>query len=96
LPRNADWALINETVENICVSYGLRVALKASLSKSSGSTHWHLKDGDVIGTLEVTLWPEEHRAWLSVQDGRVGPWIEERVALLQDSFQHKFRIHTAS
>ena len=93
LPRSADCLLVGKTIEEICISSGLRVALKASLSKFSGSTHWHLKHGDDRGTLEVTLWPAKHRAWFSIQDGRIGAWIEKKTAQLQDSFQRAFQNH---
>ncbi len=91
LPRNADYRLVGKTIEEICVSRGLRLTLKASLNKFSGSTHWHFKNGDERGTLEITLWPAKRRAWFSIQDGRVGAWIGEQIALLQDSFQRAFQ-----
>ena len=91
LPRNADCLLVSKTIEEICVSNGLRVTLKATLGKFSGSTHWHVKSGNDKGTLEITLWPAQHRAWFSIQDGRVGAWIEKKVALFQDSFQRVFQ-----
>jgi hypothetical protein len=93
LPRSADYLLVSKTIEEICISGGLRIVLKASLSKFPGSTHWHIKSGDDKGTLEITLWPAKHRLWFSIQDGRVGAWIEKKVGLLQDSFQRAFQSH---
>jgi hypothetical protein len=91
LPRSADYLLVSKTIEEICISSGLRVMLKASLGKFPSSTHWHIKSGADKGTLEITLWPAQHRAWFSIQDGRAGTWIEKKVAMLQDLFQRSFQ-----
>jgi hypothetical protein len=93
LPRNADCLLVSKTIEKICISSGLRVTLKASLSKFPGSTHWHIKRRDDKGTIEITLWPAKHRMWFSIQDGRVGAWIEEKIGFFQGSFQRAFQSH---
>jgi hypothetical protein len=55
----------------------LRITLKGTTASLPGSTHWHLKRGKLAGTLEATLWPQESRFWLSVQEGRRARWIEE-------------------
>jgi hypothetical protein len=91
LPRNADCLLISTIIEEICASCGLRVALKTTLGKFPGSTHWHIKNGNDKGTLEITLWPKQLRAWFSIQGGRDGTWIEEKIVLLQDLFQRAFQ-----
>jgi hypothetical protein len=54
LPRNADCLLIDKTIEEICVSSGLRIRLKTTPGRFSGSTHWHIKHGDNPGTLEIS------------------------------------------
>ena len=93
LPRSADCRLVGKTIEEICISSGLRVTLKTTLGRFSGSTHWHIENGDDKGTLEITLWPAQHQAWFSIQDGRAATWIEKKVALLQDLFQRAFQSH---
>lgn len=90
LPGDVDCELLSETIEEICIASNLRVTLKASLSKCPGSTHWHFKRGNENGTLEITLWPSQHRAWFSIHDGRARAWIREKVASLQGSFQNQF------
>jgi hypothetical protein len=91
LPRNTDCLLIGKTIEEICISNGLKVTLKTTLGRFSGSTHWHIKNGDNKGTMEITLWPAQRRAWFSIQDGRAGAWIEKSIVSLQNSFQRAFR-----
>ena len=82
---------ISKIIEDVCVSCGLRVTLKTTLRKFPDSTHWHFKNGDERGTLEITFWPAQCRAWFSIQGGRGAPWFEDKIALLQDLFQHAFR-----
>ena len=90
LPRNADCLLIGAMIEKVCVSSGLQVALKTTLNKFAGSTHWHFKNGTDKGTLEITWWPAQLRAWFSIQGGRNGKWIDQKVVLLQESFRTAF------
>jgi hypothetical protein len=67
-------------LEAECLAAGLAVTHRGTLARYPGSRHWHLKRGRERGTLEVTLWPEGRRLWLSVQDGRRGDWIEGAMA----------------
>jgi hypothetical protein len=39
------------------------------------------------GTLEITVWPAQHRAWFSVQRGRRAAWIDGEIARLQSSIK---------
>src|SRR5437867_215471 len=91
LPHNANRLPITKIIEQVCVSCGLRVTLRTSLKKFCDSTHWHIKNGDERGTLEITFWPTECRAWFSIQGGRGAPWLEGKIALLQNLFQRAFR-----
>ena len=65
--------LIDETLEQS----GLNVTLRDTLKQYPGCVHWHLKQGRQSGTLELTLWPREHRLWFSVHRNRTAPWLEE-------------------
>ena len=90
LPPNVDRLPVRKIIEDICIAGGLRVTLRTTLKKYRHSIHWHFKNGDESGTLEITFWPAECRAWLSIQAGRDAPWLEARIALLQGSFQRAF------
>jgi len=68
---------------------GLIVTLRGSLKSFPGCTHWHVKNGQERGTLEITAWPREHRAWFSIQSGRKARWIGEKVKLLQELIDSK-------
>ena len=63
-------------VEAAIARGGLRVTLVGTLAQYPGCTHWHLKRGRERGVLELTVWPQQRRVWLSVQDGRNGDWID--------------------
>ena len=70
-------ANVVEALEEASLGCGLRITLKGTTASFPGSTHWHLKRDKAAGTLEATYWPKQNRLWLSVQDGRKAPWIEE-------------------
>jgi hypothetical protein len=62
-------------IEAAIAKLGLLTTLRATLASFPGSIHWHLKRDRQRGTLELTLWPAEHRLWLSVQGARNASWI---------------------
>ncbi len=68
---------IEIVVEQLLLNQGLIVSLKGTLSKHSGSIHWHLIKLDQKGTLELTWWPVRHKLWFQVQSGRKSAWITE-------------------
>ena len=68
--------MIERSIDLAIAQSGLNVTLRASLRKFPGSVHWHVKRGKESGTLEITFWPQEHRAWFTIQAGRKGEWIE--------------------
>jgi hypothetical protein len=70
-------AEVEEVIERCCAAAGLRTQLKGTLAAYPGSVHWHFKRGREPGTLEVTWWPRERRAWISVHANRGAPWVEE-------------------
>jgi hypothetical protein len=69
-------------IEDVCRAEGLKIALKSSLATYSGSIHWHLKRGTGPGTLEITLWPNGRRLWLSIHRRRDAPWVEPTARLV--------------
>ena len=79
LPPAANPAQAEQAVEAALAATGLEVALRGSLRKFPGCIHWHARQPGRSGTLEVTLWPEQHRAWLTIQSGRAAGWIAAKL-----------------
>jgi hypothetical protein len=86
MPRDADFSRVVGIIEETVISSGLQITLKATLGKYPGSTHWHIKNGKERGILEITLWPEQRRAWFSIQDGRKAGWIQPKITVLKRQF----------
>ena len=85
ITSHADCRAIERSIDRAISDTGLNVTMRATLRKFPGCIHWHLKRGQESGTLEITLWPQERRAWFTIQSGRTAPWIEEQLKLLNDS-----------
>ena len=58
-----------------------------TLKKFPGCTHWHARNPGRSGTLELTLWPQQHRAWITIQSGRTAEWITEKLPEIQKALQ---------
>jgi hypothetical protein len=82
IPLPADWLTerAQAEIERAIETCSLSITLRGTLRKYPGSKHWHLKKAACKGTLEITYWPQEQRAWCSVQRGRQGEWIEAAIA----------------
>ncbi len=72
----SDADLTADRLEDACLALSLRIRLKTSLKSFSGCTHWHFKlvGTKNAGTLELTWWPAQGRAWLKIARGRAGDW----------------------
>ncbi len=70
----SDWP---KKVEGLAQELNLTITLCGTLKSFPGSIHWHMKQGKAQGVLEVTV--HKDRAWISVQDGRKGEWIEDAI-----------------
>lgn len=66
--RNCDFDSAEGIIERIWSKEGLRLTMKGTLSRHPGSVHWHYKEGDHKGTLELTRDVSERRIWAKVQD----------------------------
>ena len=88
LPHDIDADVVDAFDEMIAQS-GLTVTLRDSLRAFPGCVHWHLKKGREAGTLELTLWPSERRAWFSVHRGRTAPWIDAELERLGNALQQR-------
>lgn len=84
VPLDADIKQVEQLIEACCAEEGLHITLKGTLSKYPGCIHYHYKKGTERGTLEITIWPKEHRIWFSVQAGRTADWIIESLSQLEE------------
>lgn len=67
-------------VDNWIVAQKLKCTMRAPLVKFSGSTHWHIQQPGVSGTLEITVWPQAHKFWASIRSNRYADWMENAMA----------------
>jgi hypothetical protein len=91
LPPEVDCGALERIIDEAIAQSGLRTVLRGSLKKFPGCIHWHVKQGGQSGTLEITLWPQQHRAWFTIQSGRAAPWIEAEIDRLADLLQDRLR-----
>jgi hypothetical protein len=89
LPANFDGGAIELAIDQTLDETGLTVSLRSTLKKFRGCVHWHVKHGCEAGTLEITLWPPERRAWFTIQDGRRAAWIDAKLKLVSEQLQRK-------
>jgi len=79
LPPDVSLEEMAAAIDRAIVHVGLSVTLRGSLKKFPGCTHWHAKLGRQAGTLEITLWPQQRRAWFTIQNGRAASWIADQM-----------------
>jgi len=89
LTSPATCARIERSIDQAIADVGLNVTLRTSLRKFPGSVHWHVKHGRESGTLEITFWPLERRAWFTIQSGRRADWIEQQQNLLLQAIRRR-------
>ena len=85
LPRRANLHKVKKAIEATLVAVGLEVSMRGTLKKFPGCIHWHAKSAGRSGTLELTLWPQQHRAWMSIQSGRAANWIPKKLPEVQNA-----------
>ena len=88
VPQDVDSSLVTDAIEHALAELGLTVTLRGSLKKFPNCIHWHAKNGQQSGTLEITYWPQERRAWFTVQNGRTADWIDAKIDFLQKLLQN--------
>ena len=93
LPRRANLAQVEKSIDATLAAVGLQVSLRGTLKKFPGCLHWHAKTAGQSGTLELTLWPQQHRAWISIQGGRTAAWITRKLPEIQDALQRHLAPH---
>ena len=89
-PEDADSTEVVQLVERLCDEEGLVLKTKRPLRTLPGSTHWHWRHEQSVGTLEVTLWPGGSIVWLSVHANRVGPWTRGTAIRLGRAIKKEF------
>lgn len=89
LPARASDEAITATIDDAIAAAGLQVALRDTLKQYRGCLHWHVKPPRVAGTLEITFWPAQHRAWFSLQQRRQAPWIAGTLVQLRSAIEQR-------
>ena len=89
LPPRVNLSKVEKSIDETLAAVGLQVSLRGTLKKFPGCIHWHLKSPGMLGTLELTLWPQQHRAWISIQSGRAADWITETLPEIQKLLEAK-------
>ena len=89
LQPEANLGMVESAIEASLAAGGLEVSLRGTLKKHAGCIHWHAKSPGQSGTLEVTLWPQQRRAWFTIQNGRTADWIAVKVPELQRTLQSR-------
>ena len=84
LPPGVDCGEVARVIDQALAQVGLNTTLRDGLKKFPGCIHWHAKNGGQPGTLEITLWPQQQRAWFTIQDGRAAGWIDAKLNALQE------------
>ena len=85
LPPSANLSKAEKTIEATLAAVGLQASPRETLKKFPGCIHWHAKSPGQRGTLELTLWPQQRRAWISIQSGRAAEWITEELPKMQQA-----------
>jgi hypothetical protein len=83
--------VIERFIDESVAEGGWQISLRGTLKKYPGCVHWHLKRPSATGTLEVTWWPQQHRAWFTIQSGRAAPWIQDDMNRLSERLQSRLR-----
>src|SRR5688500_3832339 len=91
VPATGNLTDVDEAIEQAADTAGLHVTLRGGLTQYPGATHWHFKNGNERGTLEITWWPREMRLWLSVHDNRDADWIAPAMRAIQHSVNARLR-----
>ena len=91
LPSQPDFRVIEGLIDRFGSEQGLNCNLKATLKKYPGCVHWHFKQKGHSGILEITLWAQTRRLWISLREGRRAAWVDEMVPALQLSLEQALK-----
>lgn len=82
VPTSIDWPAAILMIEGCCVNSRLLVIQRSSLAKYPGCTHWHFKRPKEKGTLELTVWPDQGKAWFIHRANRSAAWMDGAISQL--------------
>jgi hypothetical protein len=89
LPPQESSAVLVRAIEAALLEAGLEISLRGTLKKFPGCQHWHARPPGKTGTLEITLWPQAHRAWITIQDGRTAEWIAAKLPAVRTALRSR-------
>lgn len=89
LPGGIEASTLVKLIDTSIQAAGLTTAMRNTLRKYPGCIHWHIANGSQAGTLELTFWPKEERAWFTIQDGRRAEWIAGKMEEIGDILQNR-------
>ncbi|MDX9856269.1 MAG: hypothetical protein RBT76_00590 [candidate division Zixibacteria bacterium] len=73
--------------ETMVLEAGLIIHSRGSFADRPGSTHWHVRKPDAVGTLEATWQPATGHFWFSIHENRRGDWISTAVEQLRKKLE---------
>jgi len=82
LPPGLPAARVGDAVMAAAREVGLVLSLEGTLRSYPGSQHWHLRQPNSRGVLELTWWPQQGRLWPKVAANRTAAWIDEALPAL--------------
>jgi len=91
VPKNCGLSKARRLIQKVCAQRGLQLAMKGTLASYPGSTHWHFKQPNQKGTLELTLFQPARRIWARVQDGRRAAWIDAELPRLKRAIERELK-----
>jgi hypothetical protein len=70
---------ILDEIERVIKEFNLNITQKTTLSTMKGSIHYHLKQGNHSGLLELTYWPLKKRVWIEIHNNRRAEWNQNMI-----------------
>ncbi len=77
IPSHLATDTVPAAIEAALARHRLIIVFRTTLKQYLGSYHWHARCPDETGTVELTWYPAEQRAWFHLRKGRTKPWVKE-------------------
>jgi hypothetical protein len=84
LPQGIEATTMVKTIDEAIRSAGLITTMRNTLRKHPGCVHWNIANSGQPGAIELTYWPKEDRAWITLPDGPRPGWSGEKMSELGD------------
>lgn len=91
LPREMETSTLVQIVDGAITAAGLTTSMRNTLRKYPGCIHWQLNNGNRAGSLELTFWPKEGRAWFTLPEGRRADWIDGKIEEIRKALLQRFQ-----